>query len=174
MRYFIGIDIPAKTKLAIQEWRDNSWAQHRDLGSVPAANFHITLAFLGQISEQQLDKLHQQLSMLNIPTFEISIEQFNVWQKPPMAWIGCSVLTDRLIELQRIVIKSARIAGISMQEREYVPHITLARKCKGLVSSPLLEPNFSFEVEHFCLFESVSTPTGVTYPIREQWPLSRF
>lgn len=172
MRYFLGIDLPAKTKLNIQDWRDKSWAQHRELGSVPTANFHITLAFLGHLSEQQFEQLCEQLVLLELSKFKVELDRFNVWQKPPIAWLGCASIDKHLLQLQAAITRSARIAGISIMEREYIPHVTLARKCKELVSAPLLEPKFNFNVEHFGLFESVSTSSGVTYPIRERWSLS--
>jgi len=171
MRYFIGIDVPASTKLAIQDWRDKTWAQHTELGSVPVANLHITLAFLGQVSEQQLESMIEQLDQINATPFTLTIDQFNVWQKPPIAWLGITTPVEQLNQLQRGVSRCARIADIQLATREYVPHVTLARKCKGLTTAPLIEPAFSFKVGHFCLFESVSTTSGVQYPIRHQWSL---
>ena len=172
MRYFIGIDIPPKTKIAIQHWRDKTWVQHTELGSVPAANFHITLAFLGQVKPQLLDPLLEQLNQLNNRPFQLTVDQFNVWQRPSIAWLGFSSPVCQLDQIQLSVSRCARNAAIQLTERKYIPHITLARKCKNLTARPLIAPYFRFNVEQFCLFESVSTASGVQYPIRHQWPLN--
>ena len=173
MRYFIGIDIPEKTKLAIQQWREKYWVQHFELAPVPMQNFHITLAFLGHIDELQHEQLCTNLNEITTAPFKILIDQFSVWKKPPIGLLGCNEVTADLKELQQGTSRVARQANISIGEREYIPHITLARKCKSLVSVPLMEPCFEFKVEEFCLFESVSTSSGVRYPVRQKWQLNR-
>jgi 2'-5' RNA ligase len=55
MRAFLGLSPDVKTKLAIELWRNKAFPCF--YAPVPAANFHITLAFLGQISPKQLDAL---------------------------------------------------------------------------------------------------------------------
>ena len=171
MRYFIGIDLPANIKLSIDDWRLKSWRQSKQLGEVPAANFHITLAFLGHLDPGQYEGLIDRLSSLRNDTFKVQLDQFNVWEKPPIAWLGISNIPKALTALNEQVSSQARMEGVQLQEREYVPHVTLARKCKGLVSTPILPPSFEIKVENFCLFESVSTHSGVQYPIRQEWSL---
>ena len=66
MRYFIGLDLSPANKLALDSWREKSLpelprvkmplktkAPVRQPRPVPAANFHITLCFLGSVSPRQ-------------------------------------------------------------------------------------------------------------------------
>ena len=50
MRLFFGFDLPLDSKTRIAAWRDRF--VRADGRSVPAANFHITLAFLGEIDHR--------------------------------------------------------------------------------------------------------------------------
>ena len=62
MRAFFGLSPDPVTKLAIQEWRDKTLPQFN--APVPTANFHVTLAFLGQINPRQLDALCSEIDSL--------------------------------------------------------------------------------------------------------------
>jgi 2'-5' RNA ligase len=81
MRAFFGLSPNVNTKLAIQAWRNKAFP-HFDT-PVPAANFYVTLAFLGQISSKQLDALCEAVELISeIHTFDISLNQVGYWSKP--------------------------------------------------------------------------------------------
>ncbi|MBT0586161.1 RNA 2',3'-cyclic phosphodiesterase [Alteromonas oceanisediminis] len=172
MRYFIGLELPSHAKQAVDAWREKAWLAGLNQKPVPAPNFHITLAFLGQVTEPQLDRLQTALGEIDCAPFALTIDHFGYWQKPPVAWLGCSEKPPQLSSLQLRCVAASRRAGLQLSEREYVPHITLARKCMPPVPPPLFEPNLPIEFSAFCLFESVSTDRGVTYPVRLRWPLT--
>ena len=51
MRVFFGLELDASTTLAIADWRDRQLACAGR--PVPPANFHITLAFIGELPESR-------------------------------------------------------------------------------------------------------------------------
>ena len=73
MRAFFAIEPPAQIKLAIDSWREKALPTF--VKAVPPANFHITLAFLGQVNDVQLESLIQQSDALaSISGFALSLD----------------------------------------------------------------------------------------------------
>ena len=78
------------------------------------------------------------------------------------------------------VVAATALCGIQPENRPYHPHITLARS-KGREGRHglhvLLErlrsphPMPSFTTHEFLLYQSIPTPTGSRYEIRERFPL---
>jgi 2'-5' RNA ligase len=171
MRAFFAIEPPAQIKLAIDSWREKALPTF--LKPVPPANFHITLAFLGQVNEVQLDSLIQQSGALtSTPGFQLSLDHLGYWPKPKTLWLGCQQTAKQHVQLADQLTKISLRSAIEMQKREYIPHLTLVRKCAENPPAALIEPAFSFKVEEFHLFESVSTVSGVIYKRRFTWKLT--
>jgi len=172
MRAFFGLSPDIKTKLAIEVWRNKAFP-HFD-APVPSINFHVTLAFLGQISPKQLDALCESVNQIDqIHAFEVSLNQVGYWSKPKALWLGCKNTQDSHRQLAKILSKISHSVGLQLPKQDYIAHLTLARKC--LVSPPaaLIEPTFSWYNAEFHLYESVSGKKGVSYHIRQTWPLAR-
>jgi 2'-5' RNA ligase len=172
MRAFFGLSPDTKTKLAIDAWRNETFA-HLD-GLVPAANFHVTLAFLGNVSVKQLDTLKRLIDeMPNITTFDVSLNQLGYWPKPKALWLGSQQTAPEHLLLAQHIHNIASKSDLLLQDQDYVAHLTLARKCKVKPPAPLFPANFKWHVDQFHLFESKSSPEGVIYPIRQSWPLHK-
>jgi 2'-5' RNA ligase len=171
MRAFLGLEPSPQTKLAIQAWRNKALPTFEH--PVAAANFHITLAFLGQISTQQQDKLEELINNLaDISAFNVELDIVGYWPKPKALWLGCNNTTKQHQQLVNKLNTCAQQAGISLQKRPYQAHLTLVRKCTANPPAPLLPPNFGWQSQTFHLFESVSSPYGIVYPIRNTWKLA--
>ena len=76
MRYFLGFDLTAKDKLAIEHWRSMSLPHFER--SIPAKNFHITSVFLGQVKASQLDALTQSIDQCyeSFRPFELHLNEY--------------------------------------------------------------------------------------------------
>lgn len=197
MRCFIGLDLNATEKLALDSWRQQAlpeimprqWLKNATAGSrkhgkpqtesqgpalpyaVPAANFHITLSFLGEISHRQHEALIYELDQLISEPFSLTLDATGLWNGPKILFAAPSNIPKALSELAKLSRKAARKASIQVESREYKPHVTVVRKATSTLPLPLYSPNVDVHVSAFHLFESVSTPQGVTYPIRQSWPL---
>ena len=197
MRCFIGLDLSATEKLALDSWRQQAlpeimprqWLKNATAGSrkhskqqsesqgpalpyaVPAANFHITLSFLGEISHRQHEALIYELDQLISEPFSLTLDATGLWNGPKILFAAPSNIPNSLSELAKLSRKAARKASIQVESREYKPHVTVVRKATSTLPLPLYSPNVDVHVSAFHLFESVSTPQGVTYPIRQTWPL---
>lgn len=170
MRYFLGLDPDAKTKLAIESWREKALPAFPN--PVPIANFHVTSLFLGQVSEHQLEQLCTDIDGLDLPAFSMHLNQLGYWSKPKILFVGCQNPPPEAETLAHTLLGFAKQAKIVVQERPYVPHLTLVRKCPEHAPAPLFEPDFTCRFDALHLFESVSGKHGVHYPIRHTWPFS--
>ncbi len=171
MRYFLAIEPDAQTKLKIEHWRDKYLPPFS--APVPAGNFHITLTFLGQVTENQLERLSEKISQQKLPRqFELTLNTQGYFAKPKAFWLGSEQIPDALIKLTGITGQAARFAKINIQERRYIPHLTLARKCKTEPPQALLAPEFTTKITEMGLYESISTQNGVRYPKRFSWKLA--
>jgi 2'-5' RNA ligase len=170
MRAFVGLEPDATTKLAIENWRNKVLPPFNQL--VPAANYHITLAFLGHINLDQQDRLEQHMQLIdNITEFKVHLDILGYWPKPKALWLGCSQPAKLHLDLVKILSSAAHSANIVMQKRDYQAHLTLVRKCTHNPPAPLLAPDFTWLAEAFHLYESVSTANGVSYVIKKTWRL---
>jgi 2'-5' RNA ligase len=172
MRAFFGLSPDAKTKIAIDVWRNKAFA-HLD-GTVPAANFHVTLAFLGNVSVKQLDTINRLIDeMPSIKAFNVSLNQLGYWQKPKAFWLGCQHTATEHLILAKHIHTAANKSGLMLQEQDYIAHLTLARKCTVSPPAPIFPASFQWRAGQFHLFESQSGPQGVCYPIRKSWPMNK-
>ncbi len=200
MRSFIGLDLSATEKLALDSWRQQAlpevmprqWVKSevtrtRKSGNkrnehisnqgpavpyaVPAANFHITLCFLGEINHRQHEALVYELDHLDSEPFSLTLDATGLWNGPKILFAAPTDTPKALNELAKLSRKAARKAAIEVESREYKPHVTLVRKATSTLPLPLYSPTVDVHISAFHLFESVSTPQGVTYPIRQSWPL---
>lgn len=171
MRLFFALEPSGQNKLAIGHWRNKALPTFNKL--VPAANFHITLAFLGQTSSSQLDALIQEVDSLALPpTFAVHLTHVGYWSKPKVLWLGCEQTSRSHHTLANELNKAGLSAGINLLKRDYLPHLTLVRKCQKNPPAPIIEPSFVMDFSEFHLFESVSTTKGVKYQRLASWQLS--
>tara|TARA_B100002049_G_C15970684_1_gene328586 strand:- start:117 stop:731 length:615 start_codon:yes stop_codon:yes gene_type:complete len=189
MRAFIGLDLAPAEKLALESWRQSALPEVKEKSSmplrknkgdpnpkaipvaVPAANYHITLCFLGHITPPQHEALVAQLNALTYTPFSLRLDSSGMWQGPKILFVAPQDAPDELMELARATRKAARAAGIQTDNRTYQPHVTLVRKVGPGVPLPLYQPDVTASFSQFHLFESVSGQRGVHYPVRQSWSL---
>lgn len=171
MRAFFGLSPDPKTKLAVEAWRNKAFPHFQ--AAVPAANFHITLAFLGKISAKQLDGICTEVDQISdIPTFDVLLNQVGYWSKPKALWLGCHETENEHLQLSKTLTHIANTNGLHLSKQAYIAHLTLARKCSVNPPAPLIPPSFAWRNTAFHLYESVSGKNGVSYHVRRSWPLS--
>lgn len=188
MRYFIGLDLTPTAKLALEHWREKALPEvssqriapeKRRQSSlkiiqpvpVPAANYHLTLAFLGTITNTQHDQIMQLLDRIEAAPISLTLNTIDRWIGPKILFAAPSSENPELFALAKAVRTAARQCNIQLDKNNYSPHVTLVRKVNEELPPPLFNPDITCTFSHFHLFESVSTERGVHYPIRASWQL---
>ncbi|MGA9286937.1 MAG: RNA 2',3'-cyclic phosphodiesterase [Anaerobacillus sp.] len=95
-------------------------------------DFHITVKFLGSVSEEQLSSLHDGLQQLvkRIEPFELTVDQIAAFgrQEQPRVLYASVTRNERLDNLHKEVHQICSATGLVLDHKEYRPHITLAKK----------------------------------------------
>jgi 2'-5' RNA ligase len=134
--------------------------------------FHFTLQFLGEVSEQIIQKIIQAIKTIEFSSFNISLKGVGAFPKlkePRVIWIG----TDEnggnlLIQLSKKVEKVLESLGFR-SDKPFKPHITVFRIKKkiGDISGELEDNkmvNFGIQnVSNIKLKKSVLSPNGPIY-----------
>jgi 2'-5' RNA ligase len=144
--------------------------------------WHITLQFLGNIGPEQYNCIVARLRELRSPPVPVELGEMGVFDKAGIVFASTKP-TPELLSLQQRVIASTRLCGFMPESRPYHPHIALGRS-KGKAGAQLLRVlkdtirlwtgSARFVAEEFLLYESLPTPTGSRYEIREHFPLMSF
>ena len=131
-------------------------------------NYHITLAFLGALSPDQLISLRSTMSDLtDLLPQNIEIGGLSPFPKKSSAIMAAIVSpTESLRALHSAVILSTRKAGIEVtRPSRFRPHITLARCKRGLFNTalPLDQQASHFQANTLGIYEGHTTSEGYRY-----------
>ncbi len=178
MRLFVGLPLAPVLvdELAAISMR---WRSSQDgLRWSEPASWHITLQFLGSTAEEKYECILARLREVRSPAVPIALEGLGFFDRAGIFFAGVA-LTPELIAIQQQVTLATSPCGFIPETRPYHPHITLARtksKAKALENLKAMiqrQPKFTgYVAEEFLLYESVSTPTGSLYEVRERLSLS--
>lgn len=128
MRSFIAINFDENLKETLFRAGEELRKQVSKGRFVRKENFHLTLAFLGEVSAGDIEKLKVVLEKTKTQPFRMVVEgtgRFrgrggDIW------WAG--IREDAaLTALHREVTKNLGEAGFETEERRFKPHLTLAR-----------------------------------------------
>ncbi|MCJ7661344.1 MAG: RNA 2',3'-cyclic phosphodiesterase [Anaerolineales bacterium] len=98
---------------------------------VPVENIHLTLKFLGDVSESNIDMLTDFLQSIvsNGKQFEISVGGLGAYPKPHrprVIWVGVEAPPDLMITQRSVESEISRL-GYARERRPFNPHLTLGR-----------------------------------------------
>jgi len=156
MRAFIGIklvDCISKINSIIEDLKQkDKYASYTKLN-----NIHITVEFLGEINEKDIEKIERIFSSLDFKFFEISLNRIENFKE--MLILGVQNNKD-LNLLQARINANLRSDGFLLQERKYFPHVTLARKTDIQIKENI---NLSSVIKEVILFSSARINNELVY-----------
>jgi 2'-5' RNA ligase len=140
---------------------------------VPPGNLHLTLVFLGELPEPVVTDVDLALGRLRAPGFEVALGGLDVFggARPRAVYVGAAT-NPALAHLQAKTAAAARSAGVEIESRRFVPHVTLARLRPGEVDRQRLGQALAirgayaaprFRAEDFRLYRSWLGAGGATY-----------
>ncbi len=107
----------------------------------PAANFHITLAFLGEQPVSALPALQRILAEVRCPPLSLVIDRSGYFSRLRLAWAGMNNPPERLFQLHAELQSQLKTADIPVKPSPgFRPHVTLARNTSqppDMQSSPI-------------------------------------
>ena len=134
-------------------------------------NLHITLHFVGSVTEDIKECMHVAATTIRADRFVFNLDCYGYFPRAKIFWMGCQETPDELTRLHKKLEAALENCGYRGEARSFTPHITLMRKCE---QEEPLDADFSLEwpVDEFALVESRSDKHGVNYQLVEKYPLS--
>lgn len=131
MRLFIAIDLDNEIKdtlnHSIQDLKRNSVSGN----FTPRENLHLTVVFIGETmkTKEVNDALERATANINANKFNLSIEGMGKFKRREgdIYWVGINK-EQNLWSIQGEITKELKKAGFDIEDRDYVPHLTLGRK----------------------------------------------
>jgi 2'-5' RNA ligase len=138
---------------------------------VPRANLHLTLHFIGNVYLAQMECLQRAARLVRAAAFDLTIDQQNYFNKPRVAWLGCSNPPAALDDLHQQLGRHLQICDYEPEVRPYQPHVTVARKV-GPIGAESGFARVDWRVTEFALIEVRTIENGVQYRAVETYPLN--
>jgi 2'-5' RNA ligase len=171
IRCFVAVEVPKELQ---SELFDMQKMFDQCCKKTNVNSFHLTLSFLGEISNDDVPKVIAKLKEIKYIPFSILLfgtHYFLAKKIPTALFVG--IESNELTELQKQVSLKLQV----FEEREYNPHLTLFRvkevydnkAFKDVVSS--INYKKEFKVDEFYLFSSTLTPAGPIYNVLERFKL---
>jgi 2'-5' RNA ligase len=136
---------------------------------VPPANYHVTLAFLGQVRENSLPDIVRAMECVRFNPFSLSLEHLGYWPNSKSAWLAPRETPLELAALVDHIWNRLEDLGFLREEfSDYRPHVTLARGANQVDASRLYEA-IDWPVNSFCLAMSAPGNGGPVYTVLEQF-----
>ncbi len=131
-RTFIAIDLEEGVKSLLHAWARTVEARVTGLRVPSPENLHLTLKFLGEVSEAQVGELGEALASLakNISVFDLRGSGFSLFPSQGPArvlWTGVLEPERQLLPLVEKIESRCLEMGFKREGRPFRPHITLGR-----------------------------------------------
>ena len=101
--------------------------------------------------------------------FHLSLDDIGCWRKTGIAWLTANRIAPALRVMRDHIVEALRGLHIVIDERKFMPHVTLARRIEAVVARRVLPP-LDWHVGSFALVASVLDPAGVRYDVLKTWP----
>jgi 2'-5' RNA ligase len=192
MRIFVGLDLPEDVRQKIRSFIEEVRGYAPHVRWVGPESLHITLKFIGEKTDAAVKEVENALRSISMASFRVSFRGSGFFPTPRAArifWVGIEA-EPGLTELAQNVENALEEVGIPRENRDFSPHLTLARAGSG---SPARQredrPNQRFArlAEHlgeisrpefgtmtageFFLYRSQLSPHGSKYTKTATFPL---
>jgi 2'-5' RNA ligase len=174
-RIFIAIKVePEKTLLDLISTL-RSAMEKDSIKWTNTANIHITLAFLGDTDESIIESIIEMLKEVctGLTPFQLRMKGTGVFRNfsdPRIIWTGIEQ-SDRLLQLNKIILTGLRKLNIDPGDKPFNPHLTLGRikhlndnnVFKGIIEKFQNTDIQNIPVNEVVLYESILLPEGPVY-----------
>jgi len=175
IRSFIAFDINNELVLKrLSEVQDMLVNTGADLKLVEPRNIHVTMRFLGNISEHMVDLIHEEMKKISFTPFDAELRSLGAFPSLRYArvvWAGIQRGADELMNVFNQLEPRLRNLGFRPDPKGFSPHLTIARVKTGRHKAELIRcvedlADYEFGIikaDYLRLKKSVLTPKGPIY-----------
>jgi 2'-5' RNA ligase len=151
-----------------------------DLKLVEPQNIHVTVRFLGDISQSMVEKIHAEMQKTQFTPFKVQIKSLGAFpdlRYPRVVWAGITEGADQLKTVFNQLEPRLRSLGFAPDNKGFSPHLTIARVRSGRNKAQLADfvaenANYDFgsiNAECLRLKRSDLTPRGPIYSTLKEY-----
>ncbi|MDF2624784.1 MAG: 2-5 ligase, partial [Kosakonia cowanii] len=119
-RLFFAIELPAKLQPQLVQWRAQHFAPEAGR-PIAAANLHLTLAFLGDISAEKQKALETLAGRIRQPGFTLTLDDAGQWLRSRVVWLGSRQPPRGLLQLADMLRAQAARSGCYQSPQPFHP-----------------------------------------------------
>lgn len=128
MRSFVAIEISEENLVSsIEEFQSKIKLEAKPVNS---KNFHFTLQFLGEISEEKAEKIIHALEQIKFDSFTVNLKGVGGFPRltsPRIIWIGTDKFGgEQLVLLSKKIKIALKPLGL-ISDKSFKPHLTIFR-----------------------------------------------
>ena len=179
-RLFLALDLPERIRqeVAQAETALQRIFRHSKIRWVTPENLHVTLHFLGEVSEDRVDGLRTDLRQIQNPEpFDLALDKVDAFpstKRPKIIMVETST-HPFLFVLRRRLADVIVGNGIDIDGKQFRPHITLGRVTTQSETFPekgVPLERLKWAVTGYTLMASTLTPHGSEYSVAEHFPFT--
>lgn len=180
MRTFIAIELSDDIRDALAQAQSHLRYAGADVKWVEKHNIHLTLKFLGEISEEKAAEVAAVLDRVGVvtPSFELTTDGVGVFPTmdyPKVIWVGADKGAREAAALALKIDEALEKIGFEKEKRPFAAHLTIGRVRSGKNKAALVEKIRSSQgpvassrgpgqrISSVMLFKSTLTPQGSIY-----------
>ncbi len=196
IRTFIALELNEALQRFLGDIISQASKELPNLRWVDPSGIHLTLAFLGYLTDEQLETAIDaaRLAAQQAVPFEYRLKGLGIFgssSQPRVIWMGIEDLPSGQIQgsplqqLHRVLAKELELRGFEIEKRPFSPHLTLARIKQPL--SPLEQQSLQrllhskqagasspvYRVNHLSVMKSELSRAGATYTCLREYALPK-
>jgi 2'-5' RNA ligase len=176
MRIFAALPLSAQAVGKLEKIAGQLKERYPDLRVAKPNGMHITMVFFGELNQDQVLQIMRimdrpELKVASIQAIMGGVGQFPPKGKPRIIYCPLRKGVPEISYLYRLYYQLlSGIDGMSLEaERDFTPHVTLARNREARISLADLEELFEFEhsliLDRLVLYQSILRPGGAEYKV---------
>lgn len=186
-RTFLALELPDAVRSTLRRRIERLARIIPEVRWADPAGLHVTLAFLGELEDIELEAATQAAATvagLHAP-FSLRLAglgTFGSARSPRVIWVGLAGEKARLLALQAAVVDDLAACGFPREDRPFSPHLTLARIKKPLTDDALATlarvqheppPDASWRADAISVMKSELLRPAARYTALSRWPLAQ-
>ena len=176
-RLFVALDLPEDRRPLLEALQTDALSARW----TPPEQYHLTLRFIGDVTERQADAVEQALASVPGALFSLQSPGLGVFpsRRKPRVLFADIERANALMTLQHRIDEALLSAGVDRADKPFHPHITVARLKRArpqAVRRYLREQQdfhlAPFPVTEFVLYQSDLTSEGAIHTPRATFALT--
>lgn len=186
MRAFIAVELPETMRKTLAALQAHLAQAKADVKWVEQGHLHVTMRFLGEITEEQRQAIEQLLSKIaaSRPPIRAHLSQLGAFPSsgsPRVMWVGIGEGQEALGRIAGELESGLAALHLPTEDRAFVAHVTLGRtrspknlsQLATLLNETVWTPPEAFVITHLTFFQSTLSSSGPIYTILAKPPFSR-